>query len=153
MNKKMIIILLIIILVVILISIYFISKNQNKVAKKYTENNIEEYMKKTENITNNQSTNSSFTLDSTVEEVMNDKAFEGFGNLIFPVDRDIDPNTSLRDVGSAYIWYNNINPNKTVEIVNYFKTMADEANISSNMHYSNYSHFGNSYLYEYTRTK
>lgn len=118
----MIIILLIIILVVILISIYFISKNQNKVA----ENNSEGYMKETENITNNQSTNSSFTLDSTVEEVMNDKAFEGFGNLIFPVDRDIDPNTSLRDVGSAYIWYNNINPNKTVEIVNYFKTMADE---------------------------
>ena len=54
------------------ISIYFISKNQNKVA----ENNSEGYMKETENITNNQSTNSSFTLDSTVEEVMNDKAFE-----------------------------------------------------------------------------
>lgn len=128
MEKKMIIILLIIILIVILIGAYFILENQNKVPENYTESNNDEYMEETENIENNQSSNSSFTLDSTVGEVINDKAFEGFGNLIFPVDRDIDPNTTLRDVGSAYIWYNNINPNKTVEIVNYFKTMADEGN-------------------------
>ena len=126
MNKKMIIILLIIILVVILLSAYFIleNQNQNKVAENYTD----EYIEETKNTENTQNSNSSFTLDSTVGEVMNDKAFKGFGNLIFPVDKDIDPNTSLRDVGSAYTWYNDINPNKTVEIVNYFKTMADEGN-------------------------
>ena len=128
MSKKMIIILLVIILVVILISAYFILENQNNVSENYTENNNDEYIEKTENITTNQSSNSSFTLDSTVGEVINDKAFAGFGNLIFPVDKDINPNTSLRDVCYAYTWYNNINPNKTVEIVNYLKTMADEGN-------------------------
>ena len=73
MSKKMIIILLIIILVVILVSVYFILENQNKVAENYTENN-NEYIEETENIENSQSSNSSFTLDSTVGEVMNDKA-------------------------------------------------------------------------------
>lgn len=102
MNKKMIIILLIVILIIILSSAYFIleRQNQNKVAENYIENN-NEYIEETEKVENSQSSNSSFTLSSTVGEVMNDKAFEGFGDLIFPVDRNIDTNTSLRDVGSA----------------------------------------------------
>lgn len=58
----------------------------------------------------------SFTKSSTVSEVMNNKSFEGFGNLIFPVDRDFDGNTRLDDIDDIYVWYNYINDDKTVEI-------------------------------------
>ena len=70
----------------------------------------------------------SFTKSSTVSEVMNNKSFEGFGNLIFPVDRDFDGNTRLDDIDDIYVWYNYINDDKTVEIVNYMKDEVDAGN-------------------------
>lgn len=72
-----------------------------------------------------QISNNIFNLQSTVGEVKNESSFNGFGDLIFPVDRNIPDNTTLADVGDYYIWYNYINPNKTVEIVNYMKAQAD----------------------------
>ena len=69
-------------------------------------------------------TNTTFNLNSTVEQVKNDDSFKGFGNLIFPVDINIPNNTTLENVGDYYSWYNYINPNKTVEIVNYMKEQA-----------------------------
>ncbi len=85
------------------------------------------------NLSSEQGSNDLVELDSvnrntTVEEVINDKDFEGFGNLIFPVDLDINPNTTLENVGSYYMWYNDINPNKTVEIINYLKSEAESGN-------------------------
>lgn len=59
---------------------------------------------------------------------MSDSSFEGFGNLIFPVNRNIPRNMTLENVGDIYIWYNYINPNKTVEIVNYMKNEVDKGN-------------------------
>ena len=70
----------------------------------------------------------SFTKSSTVSEVMNNKSFEGFGNLIFSVDRDFDGNTRLDDIDDIYVWYNYINDDKTVEIVNYMKDEVDAGN-------------------------
>ena len=70
----------------------------------------------------------SFTKSSTVSEVMNNKSFEGFGNLIFPVDRDFDGNTRLDDIDDIYVWYNYINDDKMVEIVNYMKNEVDAGN-------------------------
>ena len=70
----------------------------------------------------------SFTKSSTVSEVMNNNSFEGFGNLIFPVDRDFDGNTRLDDIDDIYVWYNYINDDKTVEIVNYMKDEVDAGN-------------------------
>lgn len=85
------------------------------------------------NLSSEQGSNNLVELDSvnrntTVEEVINDKDFEEFGNLIFPVDLDINPNTTLENVGSYYMWYNDINPNKTVEIINYLKSEAESGN-------------------------
>lgn len=85
------------------------------------------------NLSSEQGSNNLVELDSvnrntTVEEVINDKNFEEFGNLIFPVDLDINPNTTLENVGSYYMWYNDINPNKTVEIINYLKSEAESGN-------------------------
>src|SRR5699024_3570918 len=36
----------------------------------------------------------------------------------------IDEDLTLRDVGDILTWYNNVNPNRTVEIVNYLRERA-----------------------------
>ena len=69
-----------------------------------------------------------YNLDSTVQEVINDEYFKNFGKLIFPVHRNIPSNTKLKDLSSYYIWYNYMNSDKTVEIVNYFRIMAEKGN-------------------------
>ena len=71
-----------------------------------------------------ENTEGDYTLDTKVMDVINDPVFEGYGRLIFPVDRPIDQNLELRDVGDILVWYNNVNPDRTVEIVNYMKDRA-----------------------------
>ena len=68
------------------------------------------------------------TKDTKVYDVINDSDFNGFGNLIFPVDRTIDKNMTLDEVSDIYIWYNYIDSNKTVEIVNYMKEQVNSSN-------------------------
>ena len=63
----------------------------------------------------------SFTAESTIHDVINDSAFEGYGRLIFPVDMEIEDNLQLKDVSSVLPWYSEVNTDKTVEIVNYMK--------------------------------
>lgn len=69
-----------------------------------------------------------FTKDTKVMDVINNKSFENFGKLIFPIDRTIDKNMTLKEAEDLYIWYNYINSDKTVEIVNYMKTQVDSGN-------------------------
>ena len=83
-----------------------------------TNNKQEEKNMNTNNITY-------FTRDSKVSDVMENNSFLGFGDLIFPVDRQFDKNMTLENVGDIYVWYNCINPDKTVEIVNFLKQEAD----------------------------
>lgn len=67
---------------------------------------------------------SAYTLDTKVADVISDPAFDGYGRLIFPVDRAIDEDLRLQDVEEILIWYNNVNPDRTVEIANYLKDHA-----------------------------
>ena len=66
----------------------------------------------------------SYTKSTKVVDVINDPVFEEYGRLIFPVDQRIDDDLKLHDVDDILIWYNNVNPDKTVEIANYLKTQA-----------------------------
>lgn len=68
-----------------------------------------------------------FTQDTTVGEVIHDPAFGDFGRLLFPVDRYISEDMTLADISSSdvYVWYSNIDADKTVEIVNDLKTRAE----------------------------
>ena len=70
---------------------------------------------------------SDFTLDSTVNEVVSDSAFGDFGRLLFPVDRTVPEDATLSEISSedVYVWYSDIQPEKTVEIVNHLKVRAD----------------------------
>ena len=40
-----------------------------------------------------------YTLETKVEDVINDPAFGDYGRLIFPADRTIDDDLTLQDVG------------------------------------------------------
>lgn len=69
-----------------------------------------------------------FTRDTQVNDVINNVSFAEFGELLFPVDRQFDKNMTLENVGDIYIWYNYINPDKTVEILNFLKQESDSGN-------------------------
>ena len=84
----------------------------------------------------NDGDNMLFTKDTKVIDVINDKSFENFGRLIFPVDRTIDKKMTLETVADIYVWYNYINTDKTVEIANYMK---DQVNSGNKIFYSIYT--------------
>ena len=52
-------------------------------------------------------------------DVINDPVFGDYGRLIFPVDRPLREDLTLEDMDEVLMWYNDIKPDKTVEIVNY----------------------------------
>ncbi len=69
--------------------------------------------------------NGEFTLQTKVTDVIEDPVFEDYGRLIFPADVSISNNLELQDIEDILMWYNNVNPEKTVEIVNYMKSQAE----------------------------
>lgn len=66
-----------------------------------------------------------YTGETKVADVISDPFFEDYGRLIFPVDQPIDEELELQDVDEILTWYNNVNPERTVEIVNYLKDQAE----------------------------
>ena len=57
-----------------------------------------------------------FTINLEIAEITQAPAFEDFGRLLFPVDDGYWSGDTLGNL--RLTWYNNIDPNKTVEIVN-----------------------------------
>ncbi|WP_232503716.1 alpha/beta hydrolase-fold protein [Thermotoga profunda] len=64
-----------------------------------------------------------FTANTKIEDVIKDPAFKDFGRFLFPTNKNYYSGNTLGEL--SLMWYNNINPNKTVEIVNYLKEKAD----------------------------
>lgn len=69
------------------------------------------------------------TEKTTVGEIKKISVFKDFGRLLFPVDRNVSDNQTLKDISSSstYIWYSNIKSEKTVEIVNNLKSRAEKS--------------------------
>lgn len=63
-----------------------------------------------------------FSRTSRIADVMNDPAFNGYGRLIFPVNESYWSGETLEQL--RLTWYNNIDPDMTVEICNYMKSHA-----------------------------
>ena len=63
-----------------------------------------------------------FDGDSAIRDVINDPAFGDYGGLIFPVNSGYMSGSTLGDL--RLTWYSSIDPEKTVEIVNYMKDHA-----------------------------
>lgn len=64
-----------------------------------------------------------YTTDTKISDVVNDPVFGKYGRLIFPVGGGYYSGTTLGEL--RLIWYNNIDPAKTVEIANYMKGQAE----------------------------
>ncbi|MCM1091659.1 MAG: alpha/beta hydrolase [Butyrivibrio sp.] len=63
-----------------------------------------------------------YTVDTQITEVLSDTAFGDYGRLIFPVNEGYYGGNTLG--GLSLTWYNNIDPDKTVEICNYMRSHA-----------------------------
>ena len=61
--------------------------------------------------------------NTSIDVVMAYPGFGDWGRLIFPADEGYYSGSTLKDL--RLTWYSNIQPAKTVEIVNYFKEKAD----------------------------
>ncbi|MBQ8186696.1 MAG: alpha/beta hydrolase [Clostridia bacterium] len=68
-------------------------------------------------------TSEPFTADTKISAVITDPAFGDWGRLIFPADDSYYSGETLADL--ELTWYNHIDPDKTVEIVNYMKSHAE----------------------------
>ena len=68
-----------------------------------------------------------YTVDSKITDVIQDSAFGDYGRLIFPLDASYYSGETLGQLQLA--WYNNIDPDKTVEIVNSLRARADVGEI------------------------
>lgn len=65
-------------------------------------------------------TDKMYTGKTKIAEVINDKVFGDYGRLIFPVETEYYSGDTLESLRMA--WYNNIDPDTTVEIVNHMKS-------------------------------
>lgn len=64
-----------------------------------------------------------YTADSKIADVTSDPAFGAYGRLIFPVDEGYYSGNTLGEL--RLTWYDNVDSEKTVEIVNYMKDHAE----------------------------
>ena len=69
-----------------------------------------------------------YTGSTLVRGVISDAAFGDYGRLIFPVDMTIPTDLTLENLDDILVWYNNVNPDRTVEIANYLHDQAAAGN-------------------------
>ncbi|MGI6117235.1 MAG: alpha/beta hydrolase-fold protein [Bilifractor sp.] len=67
-----------------------------------------------------------FTENTPIGDVINEPSFDDWGRLIFPTDESYYSGDTLGEL--QLTWYNDINPEKTVEIVNYFYQNTQQGN-------------------------
>jgi acetyl esterase/lipase len=82
----------------------------------------------------------SITADTPISDVINNPAFAGFGQFIFPIKNkpDFDLNMRLRNIYSLLPYHNpsSINSNTTINVINY---MFDEVNSGKKIFYDFYT--------------
>lgn len=75
-----------------------------------------------------------YTVDSKISDVMSDPAFGDYGRLLFPADGGYWSGDTLGNL--SLVWYNNIDPDTTVDIVN---TLHDRAAAGETVFYDIYT--------------
>ena len=73
-----------------------------------------------------ESSSGPFTKDTPIDDVISEPSFGDWGRLIFPADNGYYSGETLGDL--QLTWYSDINPDKTVEIANYFYQQTQEGN-------------------------
>ena len=72
---------------------------------------------------NDTTTSKIYTRNSSISEVMSDSVFGNYGRLLFPVNTNYWSGNTLGQL--RLTWYSHINPDKTVEIVNYVREKSE----------------------------
>ncbi len=72
-------------------------------------------------------TSEPYSRDTRISNVINDPVFGDHGRLIFPVDEGYYSGETLGDL--RLTWYNNIDPDTTVEIANYMRSHAESGEV------------------------
>ena len=62
-------------------------------------------------------TSEKYTKESRIRDVISDPVFEGYGRLLFPLQKNYMQGATLGTLNLS--WYSNIQPKETVEVVNY----------------------------------
>ena len=125
MKKKIIISILILLIIFLLLLITYmfwnkrISNNNNNVPKISESESHEQNIEENPKVINE---------NTTVGEIISLPKFKDFGRLLFPVDRTIEDDMTLKEISTSnvYVWYSNIKVEKTVEIINYLKERVDK---------------------------
>lgn len=84
---------------------------------------LEEGLQMEKSETQTQTSKEGYFIDTKITEVLSDPVFGNYGRLIFLVDSGYYSGSTLGDL--KLTWYNNIDPDKTVEIANYMKSHAE----------------------------
>ena len=74
--------------------------------------------------------------NTTIQEVLELPAFKTWGKLLFPINRPIALNMTIKELSSSkiYLWYNYIDVNKTIEIINTLNHDAQNHSIFYNIY-------------------
>lgn len=91
-------------------------------AKEVTDSDMQLSMKEDHLVQKGTEQVQAFTVDTKISEVIDDPAFGDYSRLIFPVEDWYYSGDTLGNLGLT--WYNNIDPDKTVEIANYMRDHA-----------------------------
>lgn len=75
----------------------------------------------------NQNDTEQYTVNTKISDVINDPVFGDYSRLIFPVNNSYYSGDTLGEL--ELTWYNNIDPNKTVEIANYMRSHAENGDV------------------------
>lgn len=89
--------------------------HDGKAAMEYTYNGMLYFFGKNESV----AVNDSYSLETSVSSVISDSIWEEYGRLLFPVDSSYYNGETLGDL--SLTWYTDMQPDKTVEILNYFR--------------------------------
>ncbi len=90
-------------------------------------NNTQEKQKKVLSDSGKKQPGESFTESSKIEDVIQHPAFGNFGKLLFPVEKSYYSGETLGEL--SLMWYTNIKPDRTVEIVNYLKSCVESGKV------------------------
>jgi len=72
-------------------------------------------------------TSEPYTRDTRISDVISDPVLGNYGRLIFPVDKGYYSGETLDEL--RLTWYNNIDPDTTVEIANYMRSHAESGDV------------------------
>lgn len=70
----------------------------------------------------------SYSTNSTIASVISDPSFKDYGRLMFTLESQYYSGNTLENL--IFTWYDNVDPNKTIEIINYFKQNAEQLKVN-----------------------